>query len=230
VNYLQLAQSVKRESGLSGGGPISVVTATGDDARIFQWVNWAHRDICLMHESWLFRRGSALGQTSSMAMPHDLIAPGFALSDFADWKPENNEYKPSAWRVSDGQQAEKTLSYLMWDEFRARYVMGSHDAGAVTHWTTDPSGQLMVGPTPDSAHMVRADYIKDVVDMTADTDTPMIPARFHNLIVWRALVEYGGFDAAAEVYQRADRNYATGLSALLQAQLPMRWIAARPLA
>lgn len=230
MNFLQLAQSVKRESGLSGGGPVSVVTATGDDARFFQWVNWAHRDICLMHETWLFRRGSALGQTTVMAMPHDLAAPGFGLTDFGSWKPQNPEYRPSAWRVSDGQRLEQHLSYLPWDEFRARFVMGTHEAGPVKFWTTDPAGQLMVSPTPDSAHMVRADYIKDVVDMTADADQPMLPTRFQPLIVWRALTEYGGFDAAGEVMQRAERNYNTNLPALLQAQLPMRWISARPLA
>lgn len=230
MNFLQLAQAVKRESGLSGGGPVSVVTATGDDARFFQWVNWAHRDICLMHETWLFRRGSALGQTTVMAMPHDLAAPGFGLTDFGSWKPQNPEYRPSAWRVSDGQRLEQHLSYLPWDEFRARFVMGAHEAGPVKFWTTDPAGQLMVAPTPDSAHMVRADYIKDVVDMTADADQPMLPTRFQPLIVWRALTEYGGFDAAGEVMQRAERNYNTNLPALLQAQLPMRWISARPLA
>lgn len=230
MNLLQLAQAVKRESGLSGGGPASVVTAAGDDARIFQWVNWAHRDICLMHESWLFRRGSAIGETATMSMPHDLASPGFGLSDFADWKPESKEYKPSTWRVADGQQAEMPLTFLAWDEFRARFVQGVHNAGPVQFWSTDPSGVLMVAPTPDLAHKVRADYVKDVVDMTTDTSTPMFPARFHNLIVWRALTEYGGFDAAGEVVQRANANYATGLSALLQAQLPQRWISARPLA
>lgn len=230
MNFLQLAQAVKRESGLSGGGPVSLATAVGDDARIFQWVNWAHRDICLMHETWLFRRGSALGQTSTAAMPHDLAAPGFGLTDFANWMRASREYAPSAWRVSDGQRTEHSLTWLDWDVYRARFVAGEHDAGTVRFWSIDPSGQLRVGPTPDSAHMVRADYIKDVVDMTANTDEPMLPARFHPLIVWRALLEYGGYDAASEVYQRADRNYASSLPALLQAQLPRRFISARGLA
>jgi hypothetical protein len=230
LNFLQLAQAVKRESGLSGGGPISVVTAKGDDARIFQWVNWAHRDICLLHESWLFRRGSAIGQTTVMAMPHDLASPGFGLSDFANWKPQSIDYKVSAWRVSDGQQAEQPIAFLPWDDFRSRYVVGTHQPGGIQHWSITPSGEMQVGPTPDSAFSVRADYIKDVVDMTLDSHVPMIPARFHNLIVWRALLEYGGFDSASDVYQRAERNHSTGMPALLQAQLPQRWIAARGLA
>jgi hypothetical protein len=230
VNLLQLTQALKRETGLSGAGPSSVVTATGDDARLFGWINWAWRDIQLMHESWLWRRGSALGQTTTPSMAHDIIAPGFGLSDFGGWKNESREYKPSAWRVSDGQQSEQALSYMTWDEYRARFIAGTHEAGAVRFWSTSPDGVLWLGPIPDSAHMVRADYIKDVIDLLADTDTPAMPSRFHNIIIWRALIEYGGYDAASEVYQRADRNYSLAMPALLRSQLPAIRIMARPLA
>ena len=230
MNFLQLAQAVKRESGLSGGGPLSVVTATGDDARIFQWVNWAWRDIALMHESWQFRRASAQGETSAMTMAHDYGAPGFALTDFGSWKAEGLDYKVTAYRTTDGAQAERPLRHLPWDQFRARFVVGAHDPGPLTFWSTDPAGVLMVGPTPDAPHMVRADYIRDVVDMAADSDVPGLPARFHMLIVWRALSEYGGFDAAGEVFQRASGNYNSLLSALHQSQLPGIRFTARPLA
>lgn len=230
MNFLQLAQAVKRESGLSGGGPASVVTATGDDARIFQWVNWAWRDIQLLHESWLWRRGDALGETSVSTLPHDLASPGFGLTDFGAWMSENFGYKPSTYRVSDGQGLEQTIRFLSWDEFRARFIAGAHNPGPVQFWSLAPSGLMHVGPTPDAAHKVRASYIKDVQDMTQDADVPAMPARFHQLIVWRALIEYGGFDAAGEVMQRAERNFQSMMPSLLQDQLPKRFISARPLA
>jgi len=230
MNLLSLAQAVKRESGLSGGGPASVVTATGDDARIFQWVNWAWRDIQLMHESWLWRRGDALGETSVSTLPHDLAVPGFGLTDFGTWMAENPDYKPSTYRVSDGQGLEQPIRYLSWDAFRARFIAGAHTAGPVQFWTIAPSGLMHVGPAPDAAHKVRASYIKDVQDMTRDSDTPAMPSRFHQLIVWRALIEYGGFDAAGEVMQRAERNFQSMMPSLLQDQLPKRFISARPLA
>ena len=66
--------------------------------------------------------------------------------------------------------------------------------------------------------------------MVLDADEPALPARFHNLIGWRALREYGGFDAASEVYQRAEQNYSMGFSALAQSQLPRPGFGARPLA
>lgn len=230
MNFLQLAQAAKRESGLSGGAPASFDTATGDNARFFHWVNWAWRDIALMHESWFFRRGEALGETSAMVMSPTASAPGFALTDWATWKPHADDYRPSAWRVADGQTTEHELHYLPYDTFRRRFIVGAHTPGSVQVWSVDPSGNLLLAPTPDSAHQVRASYIRDVVDMSADADEPAMPARFHMLIVWRALREYGGYDAASEVFQRADQNYSTGMSALTQSQLPAPGFVKRPLA
>jgi hypothetical protein len=93
MNYLQIAQAVKRESGLSGGGPSSIASALGDDARIFQWVNWAARDITLAREDWRWRRGAAtLASTSNQTN----TATDFGLTDFASWKDSAGLYKPSA--------------------------------------------------------------------------------------------------------------------------------------
>ncbi len=229
MNFLQLAKAVKRESGLSGGAPASVVTANGDDARIFEWVNWAWRDIAMAHEGWLFRRGEALGETTAMAMPPAAAAPGFALADWADWKPQADGYKATAWRVADGQATEHALEFVPYEPFRQRFIVGTHVPGPLRFWTTAPGGELLVAPTPDAAHRVRAAYIRDVVDMALDADVPAMPPRFHPLIVWRALREYGGFDAASEVYQRAEQNYSMGFSALAQSQLPRPGFGARHL-
>lgn len=232
MNFLQLARAVKRESGLSGGPPASATTASGDDSRVFEWVNWAWRDIALAHESWLFRRGEALGQVpaGTLVMVPEAAAPGFALADFAAWKPAADGYRPSAWRVADGQVSEHALAWLDYEAFRQRFLTGTHAPGALQYWSMAPGGELLVGPTPDAVHMVRAAYVKDVVDLVLDADEPALPARFHPLIGWRALREYGGFDAASEVYQRAEQNYSMGFSALAQSQLPRPGFGARPLA
>lgn len=228
--FLELAQAVKRESGLTGGGPAAFASATGDNLRIFHWVAWAWRDIDLMHESWLWRRGSATATTTTTTLAATDAAPGFALTDFASWITPTRDYKPTSYRVSDGVANEQPLYWLPYDEYRQRFIVGTHDAGSLQYWTIAPNGDMLVGPTPDASHFVRADYIKDHVALAADADTPTMPARFHPLIVWYALREYGGYDAASEVWQRADRNYKSGFSALSQAQLPrMRW-GQRPLA
>lgn len=227
MNYLQLAQAVKRESGLSGGGPISLSAAIGDDDRIFKWVNWAARDVTLAREDWRWRRGSAtLASTTSMTN----AAAAFGLTDFASWKDAAGLYKPSAYRIADGAQTEHELQWLTYDQFRKQFMIGTPATGSVQYWSISPTDEFLVGPAPDSAHFLRADYIKDYTDMAADTDVPALPTRFHMLIVWRALMEYGGFDAAGEVFMRAEKNYTLTWTSLVQSQLETPSMMARSLA
>lgn len=214
MNFVQLAREVKRETGLSGGGPASVATAAGDDLRIFNWVNWAARDITLQREDWGWRRGSA---TVASTLLQANTAAAFGVTDLATWKRENPTYKPSVRRLSE--PGEGPLRWLDYDSFRALFIVGTHTPGQPQYWSTSPAGDFLIGPTPDSACFLRADYIKDYTSLTADTDIPAIPARFHSLIVWRALMEYGGFDAAQEVYMRAEKNYDMAWPQLSQSEL-----------
>jgi hypothetical protein len=205
---------------------VSITTATGDDLRIFNWVNWAARDIFLSREDWRWRRGAATLASTAASVN---AASAFGLTDFASWLPANNIYKPSAYRVSDGANMEQALMYLTYDDFRQRFSVGAQTPGAVQYWSVSPSEEFLLGPQPDAAHFVRADYVKDYTAMALDADEPTMPARFHPLIVWRALMEYGGFDAAGEVYQRAERNYNMGYPKLAQSQLEAPSFAARSL-
>lgn len=228
MNFLQLTQAVKRESGLGMGSSIvAYASATGDDLRMFNWVNWAARDITLAREDWRWRRGSAtLPSTTAIANAYS----AFSLTDFASWKAAGLQYKPSTYRVADGIATERELAWMDYDQFRKQFFLGAQATGSVQYWSISPSEEFLIGPTPDSAHFVRADYVKDFTDMAADADTPALPARFHTLIVWRALMEYGGFDAASEVYQRAEKNYTLGWPQLVQSQMDMPTIMSRALA
>jgi hypothetical protein len=222
--FLELAQATKVESGLTGGGPTTVVNASDDDRRFFNWVAWAWRDLELLHESWEWRRGMASALTTIGVVSPTAPVNGFGLTDWASWMTPTNKYKPTAYRVSDGIGNEMALTYLDYDSFRAKFLVGAQTPGGLQYWSIAPSGDFLVGPFPDSQHFVRSDYIKDHVPLTVDTQPPLMPARFHQLLVWLALKQYGGYDAASEIYQRATENASGFMSALSQAQLPkMRW-------
>ncbi len=228
MNLLQLTQAVKRESGLGDSTSVaSITTAVGDDKRMFAWVNWAARDITLAREDWRWRRGAA---TLASTTAQDNDSSDFLLNDFASWKKASGFYKPSAYRLTDGAATERELMWLDYDQFRKQFIMGTPATGSVQYWSVSPTEGFLIGPTPDAAHFLRADYVKDYTDLVADADVPAIPARFHMLIVWRALMEYGGFDAASEVYQRAQNNYIVAWPQLVQSQIEMPGITARALA
>jgi hypothetical protein len=227
MNFLQLTQAVKRESGVTGSSPSSASTSVLSEQRLFNWVNWAARDVTLAREDWRWRRGMAtLASTSNQVN----AAAAFGLTDFASWKDANKTYKPTAYRIADGNTVERPLAWMTYDNFRQAFYTGGQNSGVVQYWSISPQDEFLLGPAPDGAHFVRADYIKDYADLVGDSDTPAMPARFHMIIVWRALMEYGGFDAAGEVYQRAEKNYNEMWTALVQSQLEMPSFQARSLA
>lgn len=204
MNLLQIAQAVKRESGVGAANSITTVaTATGDDLRIFDWVNWVCRAITLSRTDWRWRRGSAtLASTSTIAN----TPAAFGIASFGEWKVPTQEYKPTCYRVSEGPIAERPLQWMDYDVFRQTFLVGVHTPGPAQYWSVSPTNEFLIGPTPDAPHFLRADYIKGYTDLTANDDVPAFPADYHMLAVWDALMEYGEFDAASEVYARAMRN------------------------
>lgn len=229
MNFQQLAQALHREAGIAGAASdlMAATATTGEKLRLFQWIDWAARDVFLAREDWSFRRGTAtVASTVLSAIP----ASAFGITNFAAWKPGNADYQPSAYRVTDGAQTESALAWVPYDKFRMRYMLGVQTPGAAQAWSISPADELLLAPAPDTAHFVRADYIKDYTSLVNDSDTPIIPARFHMIIVWRALLEYGGFEAASDAYQRAQQNYNSMWGQLTQSQLGAPMFAAQSLA
>jgi len=77
------------------------------------------------------------------------------------------------------------LEYLTPTEFDTRAYV-DRDVGTPQYWTYQ-KGDLYLWPRPDKVYQVDINYIKDPPDLTADADTPLFPATYHDLLVWGAL-------------------------------------------
>jgi hypothetical protein len=58
VNFLELAQRFRREGGISGNGPSSVLSQAGEMQSVVEWTNEAWADIQATHATWkwMYRR------------------------------------------------------------------------------------------------------------------------------------------------------------------------------
>ena len=54
--------------------------------------------------------------------------------------------------------------------------------------------------------------------MSANTDTPSLPSKFHLAIVYKAMVAYGLYEAAAEQIQRGQTEYEKWMRRILADQ------------
>jgi hypothetical protein len=226
VNYLDLVNRLKLESGRSGGDLATVVGATSNDLRLVNWTAEAWDTIQRLTHEWRWMRASVLASVTADQVAQDpgadmLIQPADSdpVSNLRSFYPETDDYRMTMLDPAD-PAGEFELSFLEYPKFRAQYIVGVHDAGRPVWWSISPDNKLMLGPKPDIAYHVRFDYRTAPSALALDADVPEMPEEYHLAIVWGALMSVGAFDNAPEVYASAKYAYNRMISALYMDQGP----------
>lgn len=217
MNFLQLVQRAKRESGRLTAGPATVAAAAGRDALLVDWVNEAWRAIQMMPaRNWRWMRRTALAALSPGQGSYTPASLGIAALGY--YARRTDAYAPTVFDPAT-LASEAPLSYLEYEQFRSAYIVGPQTSAWPQHWSTAPAdGSLLLGPAPATALSLRIDYYSAPQELSADADVPEMPAKFHPLIVWATMSQVAGFDAAPETLARAYDNYQRDLSALINEQ------------
>ena len=77
------------------------------------------------------------------------------------------------------------LDYEPPQQFKERSYV-DRDVGTPQYWTYS-QGAYRLWPRPDKTYTVDIDYVKDPADLSADGDTPLLPATYHDLLIWGAV-------------------------------------------
>lgn len=210
MNYLQLLQTLHRESGAAGTQPTTVTSLTGEANRLAGWIRQANMDVQNLWENWKFLRETA----SETLTPGDneLAAP----SDMGEgmWDDETFFLTPA------GETVPQQLLVAEYDDVKSEEV----DTTEGTPWRAVimPDNSLRFESTPNAADTFTADYYRepDEAELTAATDVPSIPARFHRVIIGRALILYANFEGAEEIKTQGVEIYTDYLARLENSQLP----------
>jgi hypothetical protein len=224
ATYLELVQRVTSESGTVKGDaqPPTVTGQSGRLRRLVNWTNDAWRAIQNQRSHWQWMRGEFEGQTVGSTQRY--AGSVFVPSRFADfvYTGSPSEGGVSLFRTSDGPDGEGPLAYLAWPDFHQVLLRGANRSreGRPSHFTITPAGELALWPTPDAAYTVRGLYRKDVQTLSADGDVPEMPSRFHDLIVWKALIYLAAYDESVVQEPRWRLEAARIMSELERDQLP----------
>lgn len=124
------------------------------------------------------------------------------------------------------------LTYLTPQDFRTRLFQGGfNQAGTngVPLWWTQFNGEesaIQLMPAPDRVYGLDVDYNRDAVDLSAAGDIPVIPVKFHDVLVWGAIVDmayrerdFNGAQFAQQMYDARLREMERKLG-IHQAQNP----------
>lgn len=197
MNFLEIAQKVGQESGTIPGGS-QPLTVTGQLGRLASIVGWAadawvdiqnHRG----NWQWMQREFSA----PLLAGKHRYLAGDLGISDFSDWMLRHDRSDSNTISLIDpdlGTASRFFPALLSWDTFYRTQVLGLHPPGRPRFIAVSPIGELAFSPSPDKEYVVTGIYRKGIQQLSADTDIPEMPERFHRLIVYKALILLGTHD------------------------------------
>lgn len=230
MTRLELCQAVqgllRGATGALGTTPTTTISQTGVEGEIVRWVDYAYRDIQNEQEEWRFRtkRGSFNTVASTRAYTisvtdadFDKLLPSMAMS---------GDRYITIYKTSEGVGTETPLYFVPYEEWQQGPLeSGTQSEGKPVRYTLEPDGQMALDPTPDDIYTVRFDYRRTLHTLTTDSDastgTPILPARHHFAIVWKAMLYYClTRDGADKLEQRCAREYNRAMNELRFDQLP----------
>lgn len=221
MNYLQLVQRLNSEVGASGIGPTSVVAQTGMNLRLVNWINTAWLEIQGLHNTWNWMRQpfkwetvAGTGDYLPTAITNTLT--GDLMTDLRYWYKDTFRCQKKSIGIQDEQWLVEWEYYV----FRNTYRFNLQVAGRPVVFAENPQGRaIMLGQFPDDVYLITGEYQKKAYGLAANDDVPDIPEAYHLIIVYKAMLYYGLFEAAGEVIQRAQSQYQALLTQLEHEQL-----------
>ena len=216
MNLLQLVNQTRVECGVSGPALTTAQGQVGESGRMVSWTQQAWIDIQTSKEDWLFLREPFT--FNLVANQYQYTATEAGLTDFGNWK--RDSFRASS--VGQDYKDEQLLNYMDFTTYRNlyRYANMRNTTARPVVVSITPEKDLAFGSKPDQAYVIDGEYYTQPTSLTADTDVPLIPARFHMAIVYRAMMYYAGYEAAPEVLARGDFEYRRLYSRMEIDQLP----------
>lgn len=202
MNYLELTNAVLRE--INEVEVTNIGSTRGIQTSVKDFINKAQRDIINSEVEWPF---TVVNQSFST------VAGTAEYSREADAKTVDFD----SFTVQKSGEAERKLRYLSFNEYLdAKNEIDTNpntSARAAPDFVYEtPDNKIGLSPVPDDTYTVRYYYYQTSTDMSGATDTPVIPERFHDVIVNRARYYAHMLRSDVQFSQLAMRDYTDGLS------------------
>jgi hypothetical protein len=205
ASFLTLAQELVSELGIGGANqgasvPTTVVDQTGQLWNAVNWIIKANNNINLLHTDWQYLAAEYSENLSiaSTAVPVHSGAESVKMWD-----------RRSFWLNRNTSQA-APLTWVDWEVFRTDYLPGATPTSnsKPTLITQKRDGSLIVDVPSDLAYTLTGEFYKVPDLLAVDADIPEMPVEYHRLVICEAAVKYGNKEAALEVINGMEAEYA----------------------
>lgn len=213
--YLELVQQLVTELGIGGANqgatvPTTVVGQKGQLWNATNWIKQADNNLNLLHTDWRFLAATYFENLIAGSR----VAPAHVGSDTPKmWD------RQSFWLERNTNQA-APLTWMEWEQYRATIYPGATPSqGKPSIITQDRQGTLRLDVPSDATYDLRAEFYRVPALLTTDVQVPHMPVEYHRLIVCEAAIKYGNKEAALEVINGMEAEYAFLLDKLEGDQL-----------
>lgn len=204
MNFLELCQRVRQDSGISGD-IASVVNQQGILLKLVTWVQQAEYDIVTSRKDWNFMRGKASG---SLVVGKVEYLPGeLGMQPFAMLS-----------KVYVDRQPLEKLDFEYLDDWHLKN--GGAPDGTPTAFAETPDGTILFNHKPTQAVAFDIRYYKSATRLTVNTSVSPIPAEHEEVIVQSALMGYARHEQDDKMLADYKDEFTIHFKRLCNRQLP----------
>jgi hypothetical protein len=211
MNFLEIAKRVRQECGISGDGPAAVQSQVGISAKLVAWVQTAYEEIQSL-QPWRYNWAE---HTQALTAGVAVYAP------VNDWGLDFRELATDpiyVYRTQDGPRSKHWLCHVSWAEMRDMAQVGIQ--GVPVYCAMRPDTTIQFHPEPQDGLTAVIEYIKNPDTLVDNLDIPVMPARYHMAIVWRAVMYWCAHDENTALYGAANQQYQIILRKMWLSELP----------
>ena len=219
TTFVGLVNALKNECGTSGAMLTTLAGQVTEVNRLAGWIAKSWQDIQETHDDWFFLRQPFSFTTTAQQISYTPTQAGIpVLPGLGIWR--RNSFR--IYSTVIGTANEMMMPYVHYDTFRDQWLYASMRTTYTrpSVFSIDPQFNVLLGAGPDDIYTVNGEYFQAPQVLVADADIPVMPARFHDLIVYGAMKHYGLYEAAPEVFQRGDAEFKKMMLRLETQQLP----------
>ncbi|MDH3386882.1 MAG: hypothetical protein OEN02_03170 [Gammaproteobacteria bacterium] len=201
--FVELAQDMRRQAGLSGAGPADVTTAIGIELRLVNYIRDAWTSIQNHPKPWKWMwQDYSIPSPGSGPLQTIASVTDYQLTDCGRiWTGTFRSYL-TATGTSDRQR----MRYVDFESFQQRYGVVTPSSRRPVQVTRIPNGSLRFYPPPNDIYSIEFECQKTPQILAANDDIPEMPAHYHALIVFEALKRFGKAEDAPEIIKLAEEE------------------------
>lgn len=212
MNYLELCRRTNSIVGFQG--VVSSVDATGYQETLTTAVRDAYKDIQRYRKDWDWMKKNKTVNVGDAQDEYTLQELwGEDTVDLAEYRYINYEGR--------------RLPELDFDMY---HLSDWTDRKEPRLYSINPAGKSLLVSPLDAVYQVDLFYIRTLHELSGNNDTPLLPERHQQLIIYMAIVKISTFIGNGTLYDMYTHEAAKGMGQLMREENPYREVRKRPIA